>query len=179
MIADHRPIVRSPLALRLVAAFVAVAVAAVFVLAGLTLWRTRHTVGRLADERQQATADAIAQTLALGYQQDGGWDGTDPHPAMMVAVQAGASLTVLDAQGSPLLLRSRMGNLPVIGTVVDGVARRAPVVADGRPVGTAVVTVDRKFHQTVNPKRTGCRSSEHRVLKFVPLQVVPLIEKLR
>ena len=143
MIADHRPIVRSPLALRLVAAFVAVAVAAVFVLAGLTLWRTRHTVGRLADERQQATADAIAQTLALGYQQDGGWDGTDPHPAMMVAVQAGASLTVLDAQGSPLLLRSRMGNLPVIGTVVDGVARRAPVVADGRPVGTAVVTFTR------------------------------------
>lgn len=143
MTAEHRPIVRSPLALRLVAAFVAVAIAAVFVLAGLTLWRTRHTVGRLADERQQATADAIAQTLALGYQQDGGWDGTDPHPAMMVAVQAGASLTVLDQQAAPLQLRSRMGNMPAMATVTDGVERRAPIVVDGRTVGTAVVTFTR------------------------------------
>lgn len=143
MTADHRPIVRSPLALRLVAAFVAVAVAAVFVLAGLTLWRTRHTVGRLADERQQATADAVAQTLALGYQQDGGWDGTDPHPALMVAVQAGATLTVLDAQGNPLELRSRMGNMPQTATVTDGVERRAPIVVGGRTVGTAVVTFTR------------------------------------
>lgn len=143
MTGDHRPIVRSPLALRLVAAFVAVAVAAVFVLAGLTLWRTRHTVGRLASERQQATADAIAQTLALGYQQDGGWSGTDPHPAMMVAVQAGATLAVLDAQGVPLQLRSRMGTMPETAPVADGVERRAPIVVGGQAVGTAVVTFTR------------------------------------
>ncbi|MEK7410345.1 MAG: hypothetical protein AAB327_03005, partial [Actinomycetota bacterium] len=79
---------RSPLGLRLVAGFVAVAVAAVFVLAGLTLWRTKHTVSQLAGERQQATAEAIAQTFAFAYEQKGGWPNVDSHSAVMLAVQA-------------------------------------------------------------------------------------------
>ena len=65
MTADRRNLVRSPLAGRLVGGFVAVAVVAVFVLAGLTLWRTKHSVGQLARERQQATAGVIADTLGL------------------------------------------------------------------------------------------------------------------
>ena len=49
---------RSPPGKRLVAGFVGVAVAAVFTVAGLTLWRTKHAVGQLAAGRQQGTTDA-------------------------------------------------------------------------------------------------------------------------
>lgn len=141
MTADRRTVVtRSPLGLRLVAGFVGVAVIAVFVLAGLTLWRTKHTVGRLAGDRQQATADAIALTLALAYQQGGGWAGAEPHSAEMLAVQVRAALTVLDADGRVVELRTPMGHTPQLEQIVRGVDRRAPVVVDGRRVGTAVVT---------------------------------------
>ena len=119
---------------------VAVAVAAVFALAGLTLWRTKHTVGRLAGERQQATADAVAQTLALAYEQNGGWDGTDPHPATMLAVQAGAGLTVLDTDGKVLELRNRSDSMPTVAVSEHGPRRHAPIVVNGRTVGAAVVT---------------------------------------
>ena len=131
---------RSPLAMRLIAGFVAVAVVAVFVLAGLTLWRTKHSVGQLARERQQATADAIADTLGLAYQQSDGWDQADPHPAMMLAVQAGAALTVIDTNGNTLELRNLMGNMPEMATNAQGPTRNAPVIIDGEQVGTAHVT---------------------------------------
>ena len=131
---------RSPLAMRLIGGFVAAAVVAVFVLAGLTLWRTKHSVGQLARERQQATADAIADTLGLAYQSSGGWDAADPHPAIMLAVQAGASLKVLDNTGGDLELSMSMGNMPEMVTDAHGPTRTAPVLVEGEQVGTARVT---------------------------------------
>lgn len=136
----HTATVRSPLGLRLVAGFVVVAVAAVFVLAGLTLWRAKHTVGQLAGERQQATADAIALIFALAYEQNDGWPNVNPDPAIMLAVQAGSGLTVLDANGQILKLRSRMNHITGIETSGDGSERRAPIVVGEQTVGTAVVT---------------------------------------
>ena len=126
--------------MRLIAGFMAVAVVAVFVLAGLTLWRTKHSVGQLARERQQATADAIADTLALAYQQNGGWDTTDPHPAMMLAVQAGAALTVVDTNGIAIDLRNSVGNMPAMVRNAHGPTRTAPIFVGGERVGTAQVT---------------------------------------
>lgn len=140
MTADrHKVTVRSPLGLRLVAGFVAVAVTAVFVLAGLTMWRTKHTVGQLAGERQQATANAIAQTFARAYEQNDGWQSVDSHPAIMIAVQAGAGFIVLDANNQVLELRSSMGDILDIETTGHGPELRAPIIIDGRTVGTAVV----------------------------------------
>ena len=138
--ADRRHLVRSPLAVRLIGGFVAVAVVAVFVLAGLTLWRTKHSVGQLARDRQQASADAIADTLGLAYGQSGGWDTADPHPAMMLAVQAGASLTVIDSNGNAIELRNTMGNMPEMATNAHGPTRSASVIVQGELVGTARVT---------------------------------------
>ena len=135
--------VRSPLGVRLVAAFVAVAVTAVLVFAALTLWRSRHTVGQLARDRQQATAQAIAQTLALTYRANGGWVGSDPHPAMMLAVQAGAGLEVLDATGHRLDPRSPMAGMPNLDAASGGPEQRATVLVDDRAVGLVVVTFTR------------------------------------
>ena len=138
-----RSTLRSPLARRLVLAFVSVAVAAVFVLAGLTLWRTKHTVGRLADDRRQDTAEAIARTLALGYQETGSWARTDSHPATMLAIQAGAALQVIDPNGNPIRLPSSMGAMApraAVQTSGPGITRRAQIMVNGVPVGTASVS---------------------------------------
>jgi len=135
----HASTVRSSIGLRLVAGFVAVAVAAVFVLAGLTLWRTKHTIGQLAGERQQATANAIAQTFALSYEQNDGWKNVDSHPAIMLAVQAGAGLIVLGANGQVLELRSSMGDMLDIETSGHGPELRTAITVNGLLVGTAVV----------------------------------------
>ncbi len=132
--------VRSPLGTRLVAGFVAVAVAAVFVVAGLTLWRTKHSVGQLARERQQATADVIAGTLGLAYQQSRGWESFDAHPAMMLAIQAGASLNVLNTDGRTIELRHTMDNMAPMAVDAHGPTRTSPITVNGQQVGTAEVT---------------------------------------
>ncbi|MEQ1874580.1 MAG: HAMP domain-containing sensor histidine kinase [Ilumatobacteraceae bacterium] len=139
MTIDKRRLARSSLAVRLIGGFVAVAVVAVFVLAGITLWRTEHSVGQLAHERQQATADAIADTLGLAYQQTDSWETADAHSAMMIAVQAGAALSVVDDNGGELQLHTSMG-MP--GMVIDthGPTLSAPVIVNGKQVGTAHVT---------------------------------------
>ncbi|MBI4883909.1 MAG: HAMP domain-containing protein, partial [Actinobacteria bacterium] len=140
MTTDQRRTGRSSLAVRLIGGFVAVAVVAVFVLAGLTLWRTKHSVGQLAHERQQATADAIADTLSLAYQQGDSWESADAHSAIMIAIQAGAALTVVDNSGSELLLHTAMGGMPQMVTDAHGPTRSAPVIVQGEQVGSAQVT---------------------------------------
>lgn len=140
MTIDKRRLARSSLAVRLIGGFVAVAVVAVFVLAGLTLWRTEHSVGQLAHERQQATADAIADTLELAYQQADSWETADAHSAIMIAAQAGATFEVFDESGSEIQLHASMGGLPGIGSGSHGPTRTAPVIVHGEQVGIAHVT---------------------------------------
>jgi hypothetical protein len=125
---EHRPLMRSPPAVRLNGGFVAVAVVAVFAHAGLALWRTKHSFGQLARDRQQASADVIASTLGLSYEQSGGWEEVDPHSAMMVAVQAGASPVVLDTTGNEIQLRDSMGNMQNLITGAHGPTRASPVI---------------------------------------------------
>ncbi len=98
----------SSIGTRLAAAFVAVAASAVAVFAVLTVVQTRRTVGRLATDRRQATTDAIAEVLRLGRQRSGSWSATDVHPATMLAVQAGASLRVVDEKGRSRRLADSM-----------------------------------------------------------------------
>jgi two-component system sensor histidine kinase BaeS len=136
---------RSPLTARLTGAFVLVAVSAVVVLSVLTLWRTKHTVGRLADERQQATAESIAETLALAYRQQGGWPGVDVHPAVMIALQADAAVAVHDMAGDEVALYNSMPSMPGMSEMPamahdEGRAVTAEVVVDGQRVGVAEVT---------------------------------------
>ncbi len=138
---SSRTTLRSPLAQRLVLAFVTVAVTAVFVFAGLTLWRTKHAVGRLGDYRRQETAEAIARTLALSYQQTQVWTTTDIHPASMLATQASATITVTDPTGHTLTLANSMGPMdtarPDPRTVIF--SNRVPVTVDNTTVGIVKV----------------------------------------
>lgn len=131
--------------MRLAAAFVVVAVAAVLALASLMLWRTRHSVGTLAAERQQATAESIAGTLALAYRQQAdrqgnGWEGVDVHPALMLAIQGEASIAISDQAGDELTLANSMAEGMIPPSRGEGPTRVADVVVDGRVVGAVEVT---------------------------------------
>jgi two-component system sensor histidine kinase BaeS len=137
---QRRKLGRGSLVVRLIGGFVAVAIVAVFVLAGLILWRTQHSVGQLARERQQATADAIADTLELAYQDADSWSATDAHSAIMIAVQAGAALKVVDSGGQEVPLYSAMGSMPAMATDAQGPTLTATVDVQGEQVGTAHVT---------------------------------------
>lgn len=132
----------SPLGVRLAASLVAVAVIAVLVLSGLMLWRTGNTVDQLAADRQQSSAEAVASALAADYSTGRGWADTDVHPAMMIAVQADASLTVRDAHGQTVdlgLAQMHPNNL----AAGDGVVRSAPINVNGQPVGVVELTFAR------------------------------------
>ena len=136
---------RSPLTVRLTAAFVLVAIGAVVVSSALTLWRTKHTVGRLADERQQATAESIARTLALAYRQQGGWEAVDIHPGVMIALQADATVAVHDLAGNEVALYTSMPTMPGMNEMPamahgDGRAVTADVVVDSATVGVVEIT---------------------------------------
>ena len=131
-----RRLAASPLGLRLTAVLVAVAVMAVLLLAGLTLWRTHHTVSRLAEDRRQSVAQSIASTIALDYQQLSTWSGVDAHPAMMVALQAGAHFRVVDANGTPVALQGDTGGMTNAMVMPPATpARRIPVIVGSATVG--------------------------------------------
>src|SRR5579883_2307791 len=89
------------MASRLVGAFVAVALAAIAVLAALTLLASRSEVAGLVAKQSAATAAAVVEELAAAYREAGGsWAGADQRPARALAVAAGASLAVRDATGA-------------------------------------------------------------------------------
>lgn len=132
---------RSPLTVRLTVTFVLVAVAAVVALSVLTLWRTKHTVGRLADERQQATAESIAETLALAYRQGGGWQGVDIHPPVMIAVQADAAVAVHNTAGDELDLHNSMADTSKPAGMSD-MSKTAGMSGMTEPPGMALSQTD-------------------------------------
>jgi signal transduction histidine kinase len=86
----------SALWLRLTLAFVAVAVAGVALLAGLTLASDASQVASLSRSQQQTSADAIMRSLGAAYRQAGSWVRADLESALTLAAEAGASIAVFD-----------------------------------------------------------------------------------
>jgi two-component system sensor histidine kinase BaeS len=130
---------------RLAAAFVLVALAAVALLATLTLLATRHEVSRLAESQRTDLASAVAQALAAEYRKAGSWSATDLGPALAVAASDGALATVVDeaggvvgaSEGAPGLAgpqgQARGRGAP------SGSPVSAPVEVGGAEVGSVVV----------------------------------------
>jgi signal transduction histidine kinase len=140
------PLHRS-LRVRLLGAFVGVAAVAVAVFAGLTLWASRGEVNDLVRRQQQGVARNAAAALADAYRETGSWAAADLRPARAVAASGGAVLEVRDASGSTVLQAGR-GPGPGHGMGMGGAQapaasygepRPAPVVVDGRRVGTALL----------------------------------------
>ena len=134
--------VLSPLGLRIAAAFVAVAVAAVAVFAGLTLVSARDEVRGLVEETHRRDARAAADAAAQAYEDAGGWMEADLSSAAAVAARGQAELTVVDAGGEVLAapaseaaeMMGRMHGVEVLDAPRGEPVERS-VVVGGRPVG--------------------------------------------
>jgi two-component system, OmpR family, sensor histidine kinase BaeS len=133
-----------PLALRLAAAFLAVAVAAIGVLAALTILAARTQVSDLVAHEQRADASSAAATLADAYLHAGGWRAANLAPAAAVAAQAQATLVVTNPVGVVIAapndaLGQMMAAMHGVASVTEprGAPVDSPVVVAGRTVGVA------------------------------------------
>lgn len=133
------------LAARLALAFVAVALVAVGVLAGLTLFSSRSEIDQLADRQRDQDTASISATVAQAYRQAGGWRQSDLSGAFALAAAARAELTVVDSEGALVAesppgmgdLMTRMHGETAMPAMVLDDPHRFEVEVDGAPVGTA------------------------------------------
>ena len=133
----------SPLGVRIAVAFVAVAVAAIAVFAGLTLVSANDEVSGLVVETHRQDARATADAAAQAYEVAGGWEAADLSSAAAVAARGQAALTVTDADGGVLAapaseaaeMMARMHGVEILEVVRDEPIRQA-VVVDGAAVGS-------------------------------------------
>jgi two-component system, OmpR family, sensor histidine kinase BaeS len=144
----------SPLAARLAVAFLAVALGALAVLTAVTLLTARGGFSQLTDQQQQATAERVTALAAAAYEQAGGWERADLHPAVAVAAADGAGVTVRDAAGeevpfAPMDGRGPMDGMGPMDDLMSGMHGPASeqagpsveqtVEVDGEVVGSAAV----------------------------------------
>ena len=99
-----------PLGIRLAAALISVALAAVATVASVTLILQKIDVSRLATTQHTQTEAAVVSALDNAYRAKGAWSGADLEPAVVLAHMAGAAF-VLEGSGGTVLLRSGPGAL--------------------------------------------------------------------
>jgi signal transduction histidine kinase len=121
----------------LAAAFVIVALAAVGLVAGLTLALASSDVSHLARQQAAALAKAVAATAAATYRANGGFDRADLSSALAVVVDAGGRATITDVHGHEIAATAPHGGAS--GPL--GPTERAAVTVDGARVGTVALQV--------------------------------------
>jgi two-component system sensor histidine kinase BaeS len=126
---------KSPLAARLVAAFVAVAFGSLVISTTLTLLFARADISSLSRTQQQDLANATASAAQAVYRAHGSWSGADLSPALAPASDFGGMVTITDADGQPVAGASTYpsGQRPGRPTAI------APIVVTGERVGTVEV----------------------------------------
>ena len=119
---------RGSIGARLAFAFVAVALGAILLFAGLVLFASSRDVSDLTSQQQDETASAVGHAVQVAYIDAGGWKGVDLDATITLATAAGAKVSVFDTGGRMVAgsVRPRHTN----------VSRIADVTADGRRVGS-------------------------------------------
>jgi two-component system sensor histidine kinase BaeS len=126
---------RSPLATRLVGAFVAVAFGSLAVLTVLTLLFARADISSLSRAQQQDLAKVTAAAAAAIFREHGTWAGADLSPALAPARDFGGTVAITDAAGRPVADVSAYGG----GQHPGRPAATAPIVVNGERVGSVAV----------------------------------------
>jgi two-component system sensor histidine kinase BaeS len=113
---------------RLALTFVAVALGAIALFAGLVLYASSRDVSDLTTQQQGETASAVAHAVQVAYVDAGGWKGVDLDATITLATAAGAKVSVFDTGGRMVArsVRPRQTN----------VVRLANVTLNGQRVGT-------------------------------------------
>lgn len=136
----------SPLGVRLAAAFITVAIAAVALLGALSIIAARGEVSDLVRDIHAGDARSAAAAAARAYEGADGWDGADLSAAVAVAARGQATLTVADADGTLVAapadeaaeMLASMHGVDIVD-VPRGDPLTAAVVVDGQQVGTAAL----------------------------------------
>jgi len=136
----------SPLGVRLAAAFVTVAVAAVTVLGILSIAAARDEVSNLVSDVHDDDARSAAAAAARAYEDAGDWNGADLSPAVAVAARGQATLVLTDADGTLIAapadeaaeMMASMHGVEIVD-VPRGDPVTEPVVVDGQHVGTVAL----------------------------------------
>lgn len=143
MTTDRQPLL-GPLGLRLAAAFLAVAVVAVGVLAALTIFAAGSEVNSFVAREQRADAQAAAVALADAFTHAGGWDGADLSPAGALAAKDLATLVVANPDGQIIAaptdaMAGMMAAMHGVSSVAvtRGAPVTEPVTVAGQTVGYA------------------------------------------
>src|ERR1700678_3709715 len=87
------------LGLRLALAFLAVALAAVALLAGLTAAFAAADVSALASRQRQELTTAIAVAAAAAWERGDSWPSADLSPVLDLAARTGADVEIRDEAG--------------------------------------------------------------------------------
>lgn len=134
---------------RLALAFVAVAIAAVSLLAGLTLFATNSQVSSLVVAGQSNTTRLVVAALAQAYRESGGWSTADLSAAYSLAASGGSQIQVTGSSGQ-VITGKNMNEAQSMATLMEAMRRaansssplgapvRVPIIEKGTPVGTAI-----------------------------------------
>jgi signal transduction histidine kinase len=120
------------LGLRLALAFLAVALVAVALLAGLTAAFAAADVSTLASQQRTDLANAIAFAAGAAWEGNHTWSSADLSPVLDFAAQTGAAVQINDQAGHVVL------SSPAFATA-NGPQSSPAIVVRGERVGTAVV----------------------------------------
>jgi two-component system, OmpR family, sensor histidine kinase BaeS len=123
----------SALGLRLALAFLAVALAAIALLAGLTAAFAAADVSHLAARQRAELASAIAVAAAAAWDRNDSWASADLSPVLDLAGRTGADAQIRDREGHAVT------SSPGFTAHTAGPQYRAPIVVRGDRVGEAVV----------------------------------------
>jgi two-component system, OmpR family, sensor histidine kinase BaeS len=121
------------LGLRLALAFLAVALAAVALLAGLTAAFAAADVSALASRQRQELTTAIAVAAAAAWERDDSWASADLSPVLDLAARTGADIEIRDVAGR-VVSRS-----PGFASQASAPQFAAAAALRGRRVGRVVV----------------------------------------
>jgi len=142
---------------RIVLASVGVALLAVVLAGAIGGAALRFEFDRYSRQQQDDRADQIVASLASAYERRGRWDAADLEPAQQLALTAGATLAVQDERGTVVLaalempvgigafggmgsgMAEAMRRMHGSGAIALAPARREPIAAGGRTVGTAII----------------------------------------
>ena len=120
--------------LRLALAFVAVALAAVALLAGLTAVLASADVSHLARQQRTEMTSALAAAAGAAWGRSGSWTSADLNPTVEMAGRLGADVEVRDQADRTLAASPSFGTRTAIGDPFT-----APVMVRGDQVGLTVV----------------------------------------
>ena len=120
------------LGLRLALAFLAVALVAIALLAGLTAAFAAADVSNLASQQRTQLTSAIAVAAGVAWDRGDSWASADLVPVVDLATNTGADVQVRDQTGHPVASSPQFAD-------ATGPQASAPVAVRGQRIGEAVV----------------------------------------